>query len=140
MIEVKEGEIRERHLPAAWGLARGQIVAARKAHLIPKVDWRYERDVIIHPKGLVKLQRHFGLAEDEVESPALMVGDVVRWDWRNPRMVEVMDDKGTKRIVRVRNALMWRPDRRGQFMKIQYFKDGDVYRQTGRSPRYPGVW
>ena len=140
MIEVNEGEVRERHLPAAWGLARGQIVAARKAHLIPKVDWRYERDVIIHPKGLVKLQKHFGLAEDEVESPALMVGDVVRWDWRNPRMVEVMDDKGAKRIVRVRNALMWRPDRRGQFMKIQFFKDGDVYRQTGRSPRYPGVW
>jgi hypothetical protein len=51
VIEVNEGEVRERHLPAAWGLARGQIVAARKAHLIPKVDWRYERDVIIHPKG-----------------------------------------------------------------------------------------
>ena len=50
MIEVNKGEVRERHLPAAWGLARGQIVAARKAHLIPKVDWRYERDVIIHPK------------------------------------------------------------------------------------------
>ena len=70
MIEVNEGEVRERHLPAAWGLARGQIVAARKAHLIPKVDWRYERDVIIHPKGLVKLQKHFGLAEDEVKTQA----------------------------------------------------------------------
>ena len=57
MIEVNEGEVRERHLPAAWGLARGQIVAARKAYLIPKVDWRYERDVIIHPKGLALIGR-----------------------------------------------------------------------------------
>ena len=28
-------------------------------------------------------------------------------------MVEVMDDKGAKRVVRVRNALLWRPDRQG---------------------------
>ena len=140
MIEVNEGEVRERHLPAAWGLARGQIVAARKAHLTPKIDWRYERDVIIHAKGLVKLQRHFGLDEDAVESPAVMEGDVVQWSWKNSRMVEVMDSKGQKRIVRVRNAMLWRPDRLGQFMRMKFFKDGDVYRQTGRSPRYPGMW
>ena len=140
MIEVREGEVRERHLPAAWGLARGQIVAARKAHLTPKVDWRYERDVIIHAKGLVKLQRHFGLDEGAEESPAVMEGDVVKWDWRNSRMVQAMDENGKTWIVRVRNALMWRPDRLGQFMRIKFFKDGDVYRQTGRSPRYPGIW
>ena len=140
MIEVRDGEVRERHLPAAWGLARGQIVAARKAHLIPKEDWRYERDVIIRPSGLAKLQRHFGLDEGAEESPALMEGDVVKWDWRNARMVEVMDGRGRKRIVRVRNALLWRPDREGNFMRIKFFRDGDVYRQTGRSPRYPGIW
>ena len=141
MIEVRDGEVRERHLPAAWGLARGQIVAARKAHLIPKEDWRYERDVIIRPSGLAKLQRHFGLEEGTEESPAVMEGDVVKWDWMNARMVEVKDSKtGQKRIVRVRNALLWRPDREGNFMRIKFFRDGDVYRQTGRSPRYPGVW
>ena len=140
MIEVRDGEVRERHLPAAWGLARGQIVAARKAHLTPKDDWRYERDVIIRPSGLVKLQRHFGLEEGTEESPAVMEGQVVKWDWRNARMVEVMDGRGQKRIVRVRNALLWRPDREGNFMRIKFFRDGDVYRQTGRSPRYPGVW
>ena len=140
VIEIEEGEVRERHLSAAWGLARRQIVAARKAHLTPKVDWRYERDVIIRPSGLAKLQAHFGLDEGAEENPALMEGDVVTWNWRNARMVEVMDDKGTKRIVRVRNAPMWRPDRQGQFMRMKFFKDGDVYRQTGRSPRYPGVW
>ncbi len=140
MIEVKVGEVRERHLPSAWGLARGQIVAARKAHLTPKVDWRYERDVIIHATGLAKLQRHFGLEEGTEDSPAVMEGDVVRWDWLNPRMVQVIDPKGTKRVVRVRNALLWRPDRRGNFMRIKFIKDGDVYRQTGRSPRYPGIW
>ena len=140
MIEVEEGEVRERHLSAAWGLARRQIVAARKAHLTPKVDWRYERDVIIRPSGLAKLQAHFGLDEGAEENPALMEGDVVTWNWRNARMVEVMDDKGAKRIVRVRNASLWRPDRQGQFMRMKFFKDGDVYRQTGRSPRYPGVW
>ncbi len=55
-------------------------------------------------------------------------------------MVEVMDDNGAKRVVRVRNALLWRPDRQGQFMRIKFFKDDGVYRQTVRSPRYPGVW
>ena len=140
MIEVNEGEVRERHLPAAWGLARGQIVAARKAHLTPKIDWFYNRDVIIRQSGICKLQRHFGLDEGAEESPAVMEGDVVKWDWRNSRMVEVMDSKGQKRIVRVRNAMLWRPDRQGQFMRIKFFKEGDVYRQTGRSPRYPGIW
>ena len=140
MIEVRDGEVRERHLPAAWGLARGQIVAARKAHLTPKDDWYYHRDVYIRPSGISKLQRHFGLEEDAESSPAVMEGQVVKWDWRNARMVEVMDGKGAKRIVRVRNALLWRPDREGNFMRIKFFKDGDVYRQTGRSPRYPGVW
>ncbi len=140
VIEIEEGEVRERHLSAAWGLVRRQIVAARKARLTPKVDWRYERDVIIRPSGLAKLQAHFGLDEGAEENPALMEGDVVTWNWRNARMVEVMDDKGTKRIVRVRNASLWRPDRQGQFMRMKFFKDGDVYRQTGRSPRYPGVW
>ena len=66
MIEVDEGEVRERHLSAAWGLPRRQIVAARKARLA-KVDWRYERDVIIRPSGLAKLQRHFGLDEGAEE-------------------------------------------------------------------------
>ena len=89
---------------------------------------------------MAKLQRHFGLEEAAEKAPVTIEGAVVRWDWRNSRMVEVMDDKGTKRIVRVRNALMWRPDRKGQFMRMKFFKDGDVYRQTGRSPRYPGVW
>jgi len=140
VIEVKEGEVRERHLPAAWGLARGQIVAARKSHLTPKIDWFYNRDVIVRACGITKLQRHFGLDEGAEESPAVMEGDVVRWDWKNSRMVEVMDGNGAKRIVRVRNAMLWRPDRQGQFMRIKFFKDGDVYRQTGRSPRYPGIW
>ena len=126
MIEVRDGEVRERHLPAAWGLARGQIVAARKAHLTPKDDWRYERDVIIRPGGLAKLQRHFGLEEAAEKAPGTMEGAVVRWDWRNSRMIEVMDGKGIKRIVRVRNALLWRPDRQGQFMRIKFFKEGDV--------------
>ena len=140
MVEVREGEVRERFLPAAWGLARGQIVEARKAHLTPKEDWYYHRDVIIRPSGVAKLQRHFGLEEGEEQTPAVMEGAVVKWDWRNSRMVEVMDDGGRKGIVRVRNALLWRPDRQGQFMRIKFFRDGDVYRQTGRSPRYPGVW
>ena len=140
MVEVREGEVRERFLPAAWGLARGQIVAARKAHLTPKEDWYYHRDVIIRPSGVAKLQRHFGLEEGEEQTPAVMEGAVVKWDCRNSRMVEVMDDGGRKRIVRVRNALLWRPDRQGQFMRIKFFRDGDVYRQTGRSPRYPGIW
>ena len=82
-----------------------------------------------------------GLEEVAEDSPALMEGDVVKWDWMNARMVEVKDSKtGQKRIVRVRNALLWRPDREGNFMRIKFFRDGDVYRQTGRSPRYPGVW
>ena len=36
-------------------------------------------------------------------------------------MVEVMDGNGAKRIVRVRNALLWRPDKQGQFMRMKFF-------------------
>ena len=140
MIKLNDGEVLERLLVREWGLPRTAFVAFRRAHLAKPVDWEWRKDVVITASGLAKLQRHFGLDEGAEENPALMEGDVVKWDWRNARMVEVMDDKGTKRIVRVRNASLWRPDRQGQFMRMKFFKDGDVYRQTGRSPRYPGVW
>ena len=130
----------ERLLVREWGLPRPAFVAFRRSHLVKPVDWYYQKDVVITAAGLAKLQRHFGLSEGTETAPVTMEGDVVKWDWRNSRMVEVMDGKGTKRIVRVRNALLWRPDRQGQFMRMKFFKDGDVYRQTGRSPRYPGVW
>ncbi len=130
----------ERLLVREWGLPRPVFVAFRRSHLVKPVDWDWRKDVVIKPSGLAKLQSHFGLEEVAEKVPVTMEGNVVRWDWRNSRMVEVMDGKGTKRIVRVRNALLWRPDRQGQFMRIRFFKDGDVYRQTGRSPRYPGVW
>ena len=130
----------ERLLVREWGLPRPAFVAFRREHLVKPVDWEWRKDVVIKASGLAKLQRHFGLDEGAETTPVTMEGDVVKWDWRNSRMVEVMDGNGAKRIVRVRNALLWRPDRQGQFMRIRFFKDGDVYRQTGRSPRYPGVW
>ena len=130
----------ERLLVKEWGMPRPALVACRRQHLVKPDDWYYQKDVVITATGLAKLQRHFGLSEGAETAPVTMEGDVVKWNWRNARMVEVMDSKGTKRIVRVRNALLWRPDRRGQFMRMRFFKDGDVYRQTGRSPRYPGVW
>jgi len=40
----------------------------------------------------------------------------------------------------VNNALKWRPDRQGKFMRIKFLKDGDQWRQVGRAPRYPGIW
>ena len=130
----------ERLLVREWGLPRPAFVAFSRAHLVKPVDWYYQKDVVITAAGLAKMQRHFGLAESAETAPVTMEGDVVKWDWRNARMVEVMDGNGAKRIVRVRNALLWRPDKQGQFMRMKFFKDGDVYRQTGRSPRYPGVW
>jgi len=121
-------------------MPRPALVAYRRQHLVKPDDWYYQKDVVITASGLAKLRRHFGLAEGAETAPVTMEGDVVKWDWRNARMVEVMDGQGRKRVVRVRNALLWRPDRQGQFMRIKFFKDGDVYRQTGRSPRYPGIW
>ena len=130
----------ERLLVREWGLPRPALVTYRRQHLVKPGDWYYQKDVVITATGLAKMQRHFGLEEREEKAPVTMEGDVVRWDWRNSRMVEVMDDNGARRIVRVRNALLWRPNRQGQFMRIKFFKDGDVYRQAGRSPRYPGIW
>jgi hypothetical protein len=140
VIELNQGEVLERLLVREWGLPRPAFVAFRREHLVKPDDWYYQKDVVITAAGLAKMQRHFGLEEAAEKMPVTIEGDVVRWGWRNSRMVEVMDDKGTKRIVRVRNASLWRPDRQGQFMRMKFFKDGDVYRQTGRSPRYPGVW
>lgn len=140
MIKLNEGEVLERCLVREWGLPRSAFVAFRRAHLAKPVDWDYRKDVVIKASGLVKLQRHFGLAEVKEESPGVLEGEVTKWDWVNRRMVEVVGDDGTKRIVKVRDSRMWRPDRKGNRMRIRFFRDGDVYRQTGRSPRYPGVW
>ena len=130
----------ERLLVREWGLPRPAFVAFRRAHLVKPADWDYRKDVVITASGLAKMQRHFNLEDGLETAPVTIEGAVVKWDWKNSRMVEVMDSKGTKWVVRVRNALLWRPDRQGQFMRMKFFKDGDVYRQTGRSPRYPGVW
>ena len=130
----------ERLLVREWGLPRPALVAYRRQHLVKPDHWFYQKDVVITAAGLAKMQRHFGLEEGLEKAPVTMEGDVVKWDWKNSRMVEVIDDKGAKRTVRVRNALLWRPDRQGKFMRLKFFKDGDVYRQAGRSPRYPGIW
>ena len=123
-----------------WGLPRPALVAYRRQHLVKPDHWFYQKDVVITAAGLAKMQRHFNLEEGLEKAPVTIEGAVVKWDWKNSRMVEVMDSKGTKWGVRVRNALLWRPDRQGQFMRMKFFKDGDGYRQTGRSPRYPGIW
>ena len=101
----------ERLLPADWGLPRTALTAYRKAHLAKPEDWRYERQVILSASGAAKMRQHFGLDDAPVEAPVIKEGFVVRWDWRNSRMVEVRDDDGVKYIVRVNNAMKWRPDR-----------------------------
>ena len=55
------------------------MVEYRSPHLVKSDDWRYEREVILTPTGLAKMQRHFGLAET-VNVPAIVEGCVVRWD------------------------------------------------------------
>jgi len=100
-------------LPADWGLPRTALTAYRKAHLAKPEDWRYERQVILSASGAAKMRQHFGLDDAPVEAPVIKEGFVVRWDWRNSRMVEVRDDDGVKYIVRVNNAMKWRPDRQG---------------------------
>ena len=140
MVQLKEGEVLERLLPADWGLPRAALTAYRKAHLAKPEDWRYERQVILSASGAAKMRQHFGLDDAPVEEPVIKEGFVVRWDWRNSRMVEVRDDAGAKYIVRVNNAMKWRPDRQGNFLRIKFHRDGDQWRQTGRAPRYPGIW
>ncbi len=100
-------------MPADWGLPRTALTAYRKAHLAKPEDWRYERQVILSASGAAKMRQHFGLDDAPVEAPVIKEGFVVRWDWRNSRMVEVRDDDGVKYIVRVNNAMKWRPDRQG---------------------------
>ena len=100
-------------MPADWELPRTALTAYRKAHLAKPEDWRYERQVILSASGAAKMRQHFGLDDAPVEAPVIKEGFVVRWDWRNSRMVEVRDDDGVKYIVRVNNAMKWRPDRQG---------------------------
>ena len=85
------------------------------------------------------MQRHFGIAET-VNVPVIVEGCVIRWDYLNSRIVEVKSDAGQNYRVSVNNALKWRPDRQGKFMRIKFLKDGDQWRQVGRAPRYPGIW
>ena len=122
-----------------WGLPRSVLKDYRVAHLVKPTDFRLEREIILTSIGLAKLREHFGIQDKDVLR-SVMVGDVVRWDWRNSRMVEVRCANGELYRVRVRNALKWRPDRDGKFMRIKFHRDGDQYRQVGRSPRYPGIW
>ena len=130
----------ERLLPADWGLPRTALTEYRKAHLAKPDDWRYERQVILTASGAAKMRQHFGLEDVTVEEPVIKEGFVTRWNWKNSRMVEVKGEDGNTYIVRVNNAMKWRPDRQGNFLHIKFFRDGDQWRQMGRAPRYPGIW
>jgi hypothetical protein len=121
-------------------MPRPALVDYRRQHLVKPVDWYYRKDVVITAAGLAKMQRHFGLEQVSEETPGVLEGVCTKWDWVNRRIIEVAGDDGAKRIVRVRDARMWRPDRKGNRMRVKFFRDGDQWRQTGRSPRYPGVW
>ena len=101
MKQLKQGEALERLLVGDWGLPRQVMVECRREHLVKSDDWRYEREVILTSTGLAKMQRHFGLAET-VHVPAIVEGCVVRWDWKNSRMVEVKGDDGQNYRVRVK--------------------------------------
>ena len=70
MVQLKEGEVLERLLPADWGLPRTALTAYRKAHLAKPEDWRYERQVILSASGAAKMRQHFGLDDAPVEEPA----------------------------------------------------------------------
>ena len=78
MKQLKPGEALERLLVGDWGLPRPVMVEYRREHLVKSDDWRYEREVILTPTGLAKMQRYFGLAET-VNVPAIVEGCVVRF-------------------------------------------------------------
>jgi hypothetical protein len=136
---IRPGEYLEKLLVGEWGLSRKVLKRFRDKHLVNPEHWRSEREVILTPAGLTKMRQHFKIEETTVV-PLVMTGSVTRWDWRNSKMVEVEGDDGRTYRVRVQNALKWRPDRQGKFMRIKFQRDGDQYRQMGRSPRYPGIW
>ena len=136
---IRPGEYLEKLLVGEWGLSRKVLKRFRDKHLVNPEHWRSERVVILTPAGLTKMRQHFKIEETTVV-PLVMTGSVTRWDWRNSKMVEVRGDDGVTYRVRVQNALKWRPDRQGKFMRIKFQRDGDQYRQMGRSPRYPGIW
>lgn len=137
--KLNPGEYLEKLLVSDWGLPRDVLKQFRKSHLVKPTDFRLEREIILTPVGLAKMREHFEIQETTVV-PLVMAGCVTRWSWRNSKMVEVKGDDGVTYRVRVQNALKWRPDREGNFMRIKFQKDGDQYRQMGRSPRYPGNW
>lgn len=137
--KMRPGEYLEKLLVGEWGLSRKVLKRFRDKHLVNPEHWRLEREVILTPAGLIKMRQHFKIEETTVV-PLVMTGCVTRWDWRNSKMVEVKGDNGGTYRVRVQNALKWRPDRQGKFMRIKFQRDGDQYRQMGRSPRYPGIW
>ena len=140
MVQLEDGEVKERLLPKKWGLPRQCLTKFRKDNLVKPKDWRYEREVILTSVGLAKMRKHFHLDDNESDNPVIREGFVTRWNWRNSRMVEVKGDDGHVYIVRVNNALKWRPDRKGNFMRIKFHRDGEQWRHCGRSPRYPGIW
>ncbi len=137
--KLKTGEYLEKLLVGDWGLPRSVLKEFRDVHLVKPQDFRLEREVILTEVGLAKMRRHFNIKETAVV-PLVMTGCVTRWDWRNSRMVEVKGDDGGTYRVRVNNALKWRPDKEGKYMRIKFQRDGDQYRQMGRSPRFPGIW
>ena len=104
MVQLEDGEVKERLLPKKWGLPRQCLTKFRKDNLVKPHDWRYEREVILTSVGLAKMRKHFHLDDNESDNPVIREGFVTRWNWRNSRMVEVKGDDGHVYIVRVNNA------------------------------------
>ena len=138
MIDLQPGERIERVLSAETGLSRQDLTAFRRDRVDKGEDWRYDREVVLTPSGWAKVRQEL-LGEDPGDKeadPSVLTGRVTKRNFRNNRMVEV----DGRILVRVKNAALWRPDRSGNRMILQYVRSGDRCYQVGKVPRYPGKW
>jgi len=138
VINLQPGERIERVLSAETGLSRQDLTLFRKNNLKRGGDWRYDREVILTQEGWSKVRRVLLGEDPEIKEsdPSVLEGQVTKWNFRNPRIVEV----DNKFLVRVKNATLWRPDRSGVPMVLRYVTSGDRRYQVGKVPRYPGKW
>lgn len=150
-MEMPEAPVREADVARQLGMQRKALSDLRNTVLDADDYFREEgkkpesmRIVWIRPSGINKISVHLGLKAEEVlpkkiasaaDAAEIRTFTVIRVIPRNPRLLDVQDEKGEKGIMLVKDSSKWI---RG--MKVECRNGGNYTKWLIplRNPRYRG--
>lgn len=149
-LTINTGDVKEAELVRVLGVDRKVVIKIREKEM-NKSHWYREQSggrptkfgvVWLTPKGVQKMYEVLGIQKEQEPSKEKILAanaaeevSVIRADFPNRRILQVMTQAGVKKMMRVKDSRMW-----VQGMKVMARPEGalDITLVPLRHPRYRG--